>query len=259
MTSTLRLARDVRATLTDPDGWFRNANERGPRWRLDPAAALRTVRMRHPRAFEVFGEAVITASVPGDDAGWFTNGPGKPNARKARTADCRWCLVRNAPSRSPELDPPPYDAAHRALLHEPCAKFCRPWLTSRAVAKVHPDDWASKTAGGVVAPGRAAAGDTSSSVSPATPLALTASNLGAMRRLGIDPRSYYTTARPDEGESPEAFLRRRRRPKVRPAATQPAGVRARHYYPAGDRVVEYEDRGAGLVATGRIFPVGGPR
>jgi hypothetical protein len=93
----LRLARDVRALLLDPSSWFRNANERGPQWRLDPAAALRTIKLRYPKAFKVFGEDVIRAAAPVLET-------------DANDGTCRWCYLRERGG-----DPPPTDEANTAV------------------------------------------------------------------------------------------------------------------------------------------------
>lgn len=108
----------MRRVLYDPDSWARLPDRRGPQWRLDPDAALRTIRLRYPQALVVFGEAVLRAAAPVP----------KPDA----PSPCKWCELRERGG-----DPPPTDEANRTLLGDPCPA-CQGWLLNAAVERVHP-------------------------------------------------------------------------------------------------------------------------
>jgi hypothetical protein len=178
----LRLARDVRALLLDPSSWFRNANERGPQWRLDPAAALRTIKLRYPKAFKVFGEDVIRAAAPVLET-------------DANDGTCRWCYLRERGG-----DPPPTDEANTELLGDPCPK-CSRWLLDAAVERVHPGDQDAAAAASSLR-GRTG-GRVGVTARPARRPASPA-DLITMRRLGIVASAF-------DGHRPAAVIEREQR------------------------------------------------
>jgi hypothetical protein len=177
----LRLARDVKRLLLDPESWARLPDRRGPQWRLDTDAAIRAIKLRYPRALVVFGEAVLRAAAPVP----------KPDA----ASPCKWCELRERGG-----DPPPTDEANRTLLDDPCPA-CQGWLLNAAVERVHPgdEDAAASSASSGARPNGGRANRHGPARRPPS-----RGDLISMRRLGIVASAF-------DGHRPAAVIEREQR------------------------------------------------